>query len=67
MPKAWAKASTVPLVMPLSKPKRKPPSAATADREMTWAEFSAVASALVVMPAGSANAVGQVTHDSSFI
>ena len=29
VPKAFAKASTAPLITPLSKPKRKPPIAAT--------------------------------------
>src|SRR5262249_48322317 len=37
---AFARASTVPLITPLSKPKRKPPIAATHDSTITYAELA---------------------------
>src|SRR5215467_12489973 len=40
VPKAFARASTAPLITPLSKPKRKPPIAATHESMTTYAELA---------------------------
>ena len=43
IPKALASASTVPLITPLSKPKRNPPMAATQQSAITYADVRPIA------------------------
>src|SRR4029077_19325212 len=43
VPNAFARASTAPLITPLSKPKRKPPIAATQESAITYAELCPLA------------------------